>query len=117
MVALARAWYAVVGAGAFVMTGVHLYDGSRGSRLDPRLVILGLAIGALSLAAATAPSRDRPVRLGISWLGVLAGAGPFAYLLWIGLTSAQGALAYIVPPVLLAFGAALVLARARFAKG
>lgn len=110
---LARAWYAVVGLGSLVMTGGHVTAVITGSRLDPVMALVGMAVGVLSVLAAAWVSSVNARRAAISRAGIIAGALPFVVLVWIAITTAQDAIALAVVPAIIALAAAAILARTR----
>jgi len=75
---LARAWYAVLGLGALILTAGHVSGAFQGSRFDAPLVAGGLALGLLAIGASV-------------WVGV---AGPRAVVVWAGI--AAGVLAFLI---------------------
>jgi len=112
---LARAWYAVIGLVALVMTTGHVSGAMSGSRFDPPIVAIGLGVGALTLAAAAwvgSPDRTKAM---VAWLGIIAGLGPFAWGLTVAVTTAQDAIALAGIPSLVALGAAWAMAGTRLA--
>ena len=114
---LARGWYAVVATGALVMTAGHINGATAGSRFDPPIVAIGLTVGILAGAAAFWVESTDGRAAAVTWLGILAGIAPFAYLVWVGATSAQSAIWYAIVPAIVALAAAGLMVRARLAAG
>lgn len=112
---LARAWYFVVGGGAVLLTvgNVMGRGPGSGSTLLDVMIPIGIAFGVLSIAAAMLVSATDPLRVAISWLGIVAGTLPFLALLWIAITTAQDAIVLASIPTVIAVAAAATLARDR----
>lgn len=109
---VARGWYAVLGAGALILTGGEILgDLNPGSVVDVPNLVAGIAVGILTLAAAVWVVHPGRIRAASAWLGIIAGFAPFAWLFWIALnTAAADAIALAAVPTVLA-----VLAGARMA--
>jgi hypothetical protein len=118
-VTLARRWYAVVGAGALLLTAGHIWGAiGGGSRFDAPLVLGGIAIGVLALAAMAWVTAGGAWRTVVAWLGIGAGALPFAVAVWIAFTRASlDAQVLVGIPAILALAAGVRMAMARAGAG
>jgi hypothetical protein len=112
---LARAWYAVVGVGALLLTTGQIQTAlAPGSEPNIPNIAAGIGIGLLMPAAALwvlAPGRFRTA---LAWIGIVAGVAPFLVLGWIALrTAAIDAVLLAAVPTALALlaGARMVAAR------
>jgi hypothetical protein len=113
---LARAWYAVIGAGAVLLTGGEIVgDFNPGSVVDVPNLAAGLAVGLLAIGAAAWVLASSPFRAAVAWVGIAAGIAPFAWLLWIAVTTAHDAIALAGVPAALALAAAVRMVFARLA--
>ena len=113
LVAPSRAWYAVIGLAAGVMTFGHVSGAMAGSTFDPPVVAAGIVIAVLTIAAAAWVHAPGGARALVVWLGIVAGLGPFAWGLTVAVTSARDAIVLAGIPSLIALGAAWTMARAR----
>lgn len=113
---LARIWYALVGGGALLLTGGEIIgDFNPGSVVDLPNLAAGLAVGMLAISAATWVMAPSPVRAAVVWIGIAAGAAPFAWLFWIAATTARDAIWLAGVPTVLALAAAVRMVVARLA--
>ncbi len=112
---LARAWYVIVGGAAVLLSAVHTWDAlAAGSRFDAPLILGGIAVGALSLAAVTWVVARGRWRALIAWSGIGAGFLPLAVAMGIALTTASlDAQALVGVPAVIGLAAALRMAVAR----
>ena len=81
---------------------------------DP-VVIPGVVLGTLLLAAAAFVRAPGPVPRLLTWLGIAASVVAGAFLPYVALTGAQDAIALSLVPLALALALAAVLARGRLA--
>jgi hypothetical protein len=86
--ALARCWYLILGGGALFLTANHALGALDGSRFDAPLVMAGIAVGVLAVAAAAWVVSSGMPRAIAAWLGVLAGFAPLAVAFWLAATTA-----------------------------
>jgi hypothetical protein len=111
---LARVWYAVVGAGALLLTGGEIIgDFNPGSVVDVPNLAAGLAVGLLAIGAAAWVLARGPLRAAVAWIGIVAGVAPFAWLFWIAATTARDAILLAGVPAVLALTAAVRMVLAR----
>ena len=112
---LARSWYVTVGAGALLLSAAHTFGAmTASSRFDAPLVVAGVSIGALALAAAAWVVSQGTARAALAWLGIAAALAPLAVAFWIALTSASlDAQVAVAIPALIGLIAALRMAAAR----
>ncbi len=112
---LARAWYAVVGGGALLLTAGHTWEAlTAGSRFDAPLVFAGIGVGMLSLAAAAWVVATGRWRALSAWAGIVAAFLPLAVAMWIVMTTASlDAQALVGVPTLIGLAAGIRMAVAR----
>lgn len=112
---MSRAWYLFVGGAALLATAGHVSGAmGGGSRFDGPLVVAGVAIGALSLAAGAWVLSPRHWRGALAWSGIAAGFVPLAVGSWIAVTSAaMDAQVLVGVPTLVGLVAMVRMAMAR----
>lgn len=115
---LARAAYIVLGIGVLLVTAGHISGAATGgARLDLPIVIAGIGLGLLVLAAGAWVTSPGRLRGGTAWAGIVAGVGGFLYAFWIAVTSAgMDAVAFVGVPTALVLVAGGRLAWARWAR-
>ena len=111
--ALARGWYALLGAGALLVTGGSIAGTLSGSMFEWTHAMAGIGIGLLSLGAALWVQARNRVRAVVAWLGIVALAAVFALPLTWDLGSLRDRILYAVLPATLGF---LVAARMAWAR-
>ena len=113
--ALARAWFGVIGVCCLLLCGGYLVGATQGNQMSPLLLGYGIVVGCAALVVSVNGLVPVPFISGTVALGVciaLAGS-PFLWLVVVVATSAQSAAAYAVPPVLLSVASSVVIARNR----
>ena len=115
---LARAGYVVLGVGLLLLTAGHISAAaSGGARLDVPIVIAGMSVGLLVLAAGAWVTSAGRLRGRAAWAGIAAGAGAFLYALWVAVTTAgMDAVAFVGVPTALVLAAGGRLAWARWTR-
>lgn len=114
LLALARAWYLVIGAGALLLTGGEIMgDFSPGAVVDLPNLVAGVGVGVTAIAAAAWVLARSPFRTAVAWIGIVAGMAPFAWLFWIAATTARDAIWLAGVPTVLALAAAVRMVFAR----
>ena len=116
----ARAWYAVIGVAALLVTASEILgDFTPGAVVDVPNLAAGLAVGLLAICAAAWVEARGRLRAAVTWLGIAAGFAPFAWLFWIAVstTSIDAILLAAVPTAVAGLAAVrMVLGRARSRK-
>ena len=117
--ALARGWYALLGALAVLATLGGVAGTLSGSRFEWYLGVAGIGVGLLALGAAlwvNARSRGRAI---VAWLGIVALGCAFLVPLTWGLGSVRDTILYAVVPTAIGWLAAarMTWARARTPVG
>jgi hypothetical protein len=88
--AVARSWYLILGGGTLFLTANHAVAVLDGSRFDAPLVLAGIAVGLLAVAAAAWVVSSGMPRAVVACVGIVAGPAPLAVAFWLTVTTARG---------------------------
>ena len=111
--ALARGWYAILGAGGVLATAGSIAGALSGSMFEWYLAVAGIGIGLLAIGAAAWVEARNGLRAIVAWLGIVALGAVFLLPLTWRLGSLRDTLLYAVLPAAVGLLAAARMAWAR----